>query len=103
MKPEAAPGRSEHRASGRLSPRAILVVLAVGELLTRGVSLLAFAHLARTLGADGFGKLEFVLAWLMFGMVMVEWGSQTIGARDVALDEDAAPGLLAKISADSGR
>jgi len=65
--------------------------------LTRAMSFLAFAHLARTLGADGFGKLEFVLAWLMFGQVIIESGFQTIGARDVAIEPSSIRALVARI------
>jgi O-antigen/teichoic acid export membrane protein len=81
----------------RRSPRINLAILAFGELLTRAMSFLAFAHLARTLQADGFGKLEFVLAWVMFGVVLIESGFQTIGARDVAIDPASAGRLVAKI------
>ncbi len=61
------------------------------------MSFVAFAHLAHTLGADGFGKLEFVLACLMFGMIAVESGFQTIGARDVAIDPRSAANLVSRI------
>ena len=88
---------AERSARARRSPRGSLAILAVGELLTRAMSFLAFAHLARTLGPDGFGKLEFVLAWVMFGMMLIESGFQTIGARDVAIDEGAAATLVSRI------
>lgn len=74
-----------------------MATLAVGEILTRATSFLAFAYLARTLGPDGFGKLEFVLTWIMLGVLLIESGFQTIGARDVAIDEAAAPTLVARI------
>jgi O-antigen/teichoic acid export membrane protein len=81
----------------RRSVRLNLAILAVGEMLTRGLSFLAFAYLARTLGADGFGKLEFVLSWIMLGQLLIESGFHTIGARDVAIDESVAPTLVARI------
>ncbi len=61
------------------------------------MSFLAFAHLARALGPDGFGKLEFVLTWMMFGVLFIESGFQTLAARDVAIDGSLAPKLLARI------
>lgn len=65
----------------------------------KGVGFVAFAYLARTLGPEAYGatELAFSLA-LLFGF-LVEFGTDAIGAREVARDRDAVPRLAAQIPA----
>jgi len=73
-----------------------LSMLTVGELTAKVFTFVAFAYLARVLGPQRFGNLEFVLAVLVFLTLSVDFGSSPYGARETAKD----PGRVARLLAD---
>ena len=75
------------------------VYLSGGELVSKGVAFVAFAYLARMLEPEAYGAVELAFSLvLLFGFV-VEFGTDAIGAREVARDRGAVPGLAASIPA----
>jgi O-antigen/teichoic acid export membrane protein len=75
------------------------VVLSGGEVVGKGLTLLAFAYLARVLGPAEFGGLEFALAMIVFFTLFVDCGLSPYGAREVAKDEGSVRTLAAHIVA----
>ena len=63
------------------------VLLSGGEALSKVFAFLAFAYLARLVGPDIFGDIEFALAVTMFFNLVVEGGLGLLGAREIAKDE----------------
>lgn len=74
-----------------------LAVLAAGELATRGLTFLAFVHIARVLEPASFGMVETALAVMMFATLGVEQGFGILGAREIARDRAAACGLADRV------
>ena len=58
--------------------------LSFGEVIARALSFLAVAYLARILGAEGFGALGFASAILVFFIIFVQNGFDTLGIREIA-------------------
>jgi O-antigen/teichoic acid export membrane protein len=58
----------------------------------------AFAYLARVLGPQGYGNLEFTLAIIFFFTLLVDIGLSAYGAREIAKDEGTVPRLVAHIT-----
>lgn len=63
------------------------VLLSGGEALSKVFSFVAFAYLARILGPDTYGDIEFALAVTLFFNLVVEGGLGLLGAREIAKDE----------------
>jgi O-antigen/teichoic acid export membrane protein len=57
---------------------------AVLGVLTRLVSVLIFAYLARVLGPEAFGRIGFAETTVMYLMLISDLGLQTIGLRETA-------------------
>ncbi len=75
-----------------------LVLLAAGESAAKVCTFLAFSHLARTLGPERYGALEFVLAIVMFLSLVVDFGLGNYGAREIAKNRGGARTVLAEIT-----
>lgn len=75
------------------------VILSGAELVSKVLAAIAFAYLARVLGPQNYGHLEFVLAVIFFFTLVVDSGLSSYGAREIAKDGDAAPRLIAHITA----
>jgi O-antigen/teichoic acid export membrane protein len=69
--------------------------LVFGETISKILTFAAFALLARSFGPEEFGHLEFVLAVMIFGTLLVDFGANPLGSREVA----KAPGRLGEIVA----
>jgi len=72
------------------SPRKLVVnfvLLSGGEALSKVFAFVAFAYLARILGPDVYGDIEFALAVTLFFNLVVEGGLGLLGAREIAKDE----------------
>ncbi len=69
------------------------IVLA-GDVVFRLVSLVVIIYLARYLGTAGFGKYNFVFAYLAFFGVIADLGLQSIIVRDLARNPEMAPNLI---------
>lgn len=70
-----------------------------GEFLSKALAAVAFAYLARVLGPEGYGHLEFVLALVVFLTLLVDCGLSSYGAREVAKEPTALHGLALHIAA----
>ena len=57
------------------------VILSGGEALSKILAFVAFAYLARLLGPDSYGDIEFALAATLFFNLVVEGGLGILGAR----------------------
>jgi O-antigen/teichoic acid export membrane protein len=64
-------------------------LLAVGEFAGKLFGFVAFAYMARVLGPQEFGQLEFALALIFFLTLLVDCGLSAYGAREIAKDEIA--------------
>jgi O-antigen/teichoic acid export membrane protein len=74
-------------------------LLSGGELASKVLSLAAFAYLARTLGPDKFGHLEFAISATVFLGLLVDCGLSPYGAREVARDPHAPERLALSLIA----
>src|SRR5438034_2052769 len=61
--------------------------LTAGEAISKLFTFAAFSMLARVLGPNNFGYLEFTLAIMVFFTLLVDFGSSPYGAREVAKDQ----------------
>ncbi|MAE60655.1 MAG: hypothetical protein CMJ49_04765, partial [Planctomycetaceae bacterium] len=71
------------RVGGQLLVRNF-AILAVSEVLTRALTFVAFAYLARVLGPTVFGQNEIALAIMMVAMLVIDMGFPILGAREIA-------------------
>ena len=69
-------------------------VIIGGDLIFRLVSLVVTIYLARYLGTAGFGKYNFVFAYLAFFNIITDLGLQTILVREMAREPTRAPKLI---------
>ncbi|MCP4609850.1 MAG: flippase [Planctomycetes bacterium] len=63
------------------------ILLSGGEALSKVFAFVAFVYLAKLLGPDTYGGVEFALAVAMFFSLIVEGGLGILGAREIAKDE----------------
>lgn len=61
-----------------------ILALASGEIIYRLIGFLTMIYLARTLGQEGFGILQFSLAVLSYAMIASNNGLTVIGTRQIA-------------------
>jgi len=69
-----------------------------GEFISKLFTFASFVFLARVLGPENFGHLEFMLAVMIFFTLLVDFGSSPYGAREVAKDHSKIKEVLANIS-----
>jgi len=69
-------------------------IIIFGDILFRAVSLFVTIFLARYLGTVGFGKYNFVFAYLAFFGIITDLGLQTILVREMSRDCSLAPKLM---------
>jgi O-antigen/teichoic acid export membrane protein len=62
-------------------------ILGLGEFASKVCGFVAFAYLARVLGPQEFGQLEFALALIFFLALVVDCGLGSYGAREIARDQ----------------
>lgn len=74
-----------------------LIVLSGAELLSKVLAAIAFAYLARVLGPQGYGNLEFALAIIFFLTLFVDSGLSPYSAREIAKNIGAVNRLTAHI------
>jgi O-antigen/teichoic acid export membrane protein len=73
------------------------LALSGGELLAKLAGFAAFAYLARTLSAEGYGAVELAVALAMLFMLVIDFGFGPIGARELAREPARAAQLAAAI------
>ena len=65
------------------------ILLSGGEALSKIFAFFAFAYLARILGPNIYGDIEFALAVTLFFNLVVEGGLGLLGAREIAKDHES--------------
>ena len=60
------------------------IILTVGQLAGRGVAFLTVVHLTRTLLDEGFGIIAFATSVLTYAELVVNFGFEALGPREVA-------------------
>lgn len=74
-----------------------LVILVVGEGLSRIIYAIAFIHITRVFTPDQYGLIELILAVLMVLMIVVDLGLGVIGTREIAKDNEQTDHLVRDI------
>lgn len=74
-----------------------LVFLLSGELLSKVATIAAVTYLARLLGPDGYGKIEFAGAALLCAGLLVDQGFGSYGAREIARTPRRTPRLTQEV------
>jgi len=69
-------------------------IIIVGDIVFRLISLAVTIYLARYLGTAGFGKYNFVFAYLAFFNILTDLGLQTILVREMSRDPSITPKLI---------
>lgn len=64
-----------------------LLSLIFANILTKALAFLGVAYLARVLGAEGFGKIGFAQAIMVYFLLIVSQGLGTFGAREIAREK----------------
>jgi O-antigen/teichoic acid export membrane protein len=62
--------------------------LSFSEVISNGLKFVSVIYLARILGAEGFGKINFATATLAYFMLLVNLGLHTYGIREIARDKE---------------
>lgn len=62
--------------------------LATAELISKGVSIITVAYLARVIDPRGFGIIGFATAFISFFSLLINLGFDTVGTREIARDKD---------------
>ncbi len=71
--------------------------LAGAEALSKALTFLAFAYLARKFGSAGYGYVEWAGAILMCASLIVDQGFSAYGAREIAKSLDRTSDLVSQI------
>ena len=71
--------------------------LAGAELVCKVLTFAAYARLARILGPDGFGYIEWVGAVLLCTGLIVDQGFSQYGAREIAKTPERTESLISEI------
>jgi len=58
--------------------------LSFAEIIGRIISLITFSYLARVLSPDGFGVIGFATAFVSYFVLIVNYGFETYGIREIA-------------------
>ena len=69
-------------------------IIIVGDIVFRLISLVVTIYLARYLGTAGFGKYNFVFAYLAFFNILTDLGLQTILVREMSRNPSITPKLI---------
>lgn len=70
--------------------------LSVGDFVAKTLNFLAFVYLARTLGVEGYGVLEFALSLLTYFLLFADGGLELWATREAASGTDTR-NLVARI------
>ena len=62
--------------------------MSFSEVISCGLKFVSVIYLARILGAEGFGKINFATATLAYFMLLVNLGLNTYGIREIARDKE---------------
>ncbi|MFA6570695.1 MAG: oligosaccharide flippase family protein, partial [Bacteroidota bacterium] len=71
-----------------------LFSLSVAEAANKGIVFVYNAYLARVILPEGFGIIGFATAYLMYFLLFVNLGFNTVGAREIAKDHSRTNKLV---------
>lgn len=71
--------------------------LSGAEAVSKALTFLAFAYIARTFGAAGYGYVEWAAAILMCASLVVDQGFSSYGAREIAKSPDRTAKMVSEI------
>ena len=74
-----------------------LVTLTSAEILSKAIALITAVYLARILKPEGFGILGFATAFVSYFLIVVDFGFNTYGTREVAKDKKLIEKLVNNI------
>ena len=74
------------------------LVLSSGQFFSKVVGFVAFAYLARTLGPESYGVVEYVVGMAVFFALLIDWGMGPIGVRELSAKPERAKSIAATIS-----
>jgi len=74
-----------------------LFALFIGEAVSSGLAFLITILLARRLGDEGFGRLAFVQAMMVYFTLLTDMGLSTFGAREIARMPEKAAEIAGRI------
>lgn len=74
-----------------------LISLTSAEVLSKIIGLITAAYLGRVLKPEGFGILGFASAFVSYFLLMVNFGLDTYGTREVAKERSIIPKLVNNI------
>jgi len=78
------------RDSGQRAVLRNIGVLSVAQVATMVLNLAALVHIARTVGEDWFGVLQWGVAFSAYALIVAEWGLGYVGVREVAREREPA-------------
>jgi len=88
-RPAESPSHGSHRSLARNAFH-----LVVGQASTMVLGLLFTRAIAKPLGLDGYGIYFLISSFSAFALVLVDWGQQYFGIREVARTPERGPELL---------
>lgn len=71
--------------------------LLIAQLVSQAVLFLVIIYIARTLGADGFGKIAFAQAVILYFSLIANLGLSTLGIREVARNKNNVDSYVGNI------
>lgn len=71
--------------------------LAIAETVSKAATLVAFAYMARTIGREGMGAIEFASAAMLCAALAVDMGFGSYGAREIAKHRERTAELTAQV------
>ena len=71
--------------------------LSGAEAISKALTFVAFAYLARTFGTAGYGYVEWAAAVLMCASLIVDQGFSNYGAREIAKSPEKTASLVSEI------
>ncbi len=74
-----------------------LLSLTGAEVISKIIGLITAAYLGRVLKPEGFGILGFATAFVSYFLLMVNFGLDTYGTREIAKDQSIIPKLVNNI------
>ena len=76
-----------------------VTALWMGQIVTKGITFLAFGYLARHLGTQDYGAVEYAMGLATFASLAVDGGLSAVGVRRLAQGEHSVRALAAAVPA----
>jgi len=73
------------------------ISLSAAEIISKIISVITFAYLARILSPDGFGVIGFAAAYISYFILIVDFGFELYGTREIAKNKEDSNRLVNSI------